>query len=114
MRHTPPGTTIRLDAAKTGQGVRVGVTDDGPGIPQEEREAVLRRFHRLERSRTMPGNGLGLSLIAAVVELHGAALRLKDARPGLRVVVDFLTPARGRTARGGTRLGNRNLPAQSP
>jgi len=70
------------------------VSDDGPGIPVEERERVLRRFYRLDRSRGTPGNGLGLALVAAVAKLHGAAPVLSDAGPGLRVTVD-LSGARG-------------------
>ena len=62
---------------------------DGCGIPEAERGRVLRRFYRLEQSRTTPGSGLGLSLAAAVAELHGAHLGLEDAEPGLRVSVGF-------------------------
>jgi signal transduction histidine kinase len=63
----------------------LSVSDDGPGIPSEEFEHVFKRFYRLERSRSMPGNGLGLSLVAAVARLHGASIRLIDNAPGLRV-----------------------------
>ena len=65
------------------------ITDRGPGIPIEERKQVLRRFYRLERSRNSPGNGLGLSLVAAVASLHGARLVLADNAPGLRVELHF-------------------------
>ena len=67
------------------------VADNGPGIPENERQAVLRRFYRLERSRTTPGSGLGLSLVAAIAELHRAELSLEDNHPGLSVVVQFHT-----------------------
>jgi signal transduction histidine kinase len=67
----------------------LSVSDDGPGIPSEEFEHVFRRFYRLERSRSMPGNGLGLSLVAAVARLHGASIRLIDNAPGLRVELRF-------------------------
>lgn len=92
LRHTPPGTriTIRV-SAMTGE-VRLAVEDTGPGIPEAERPRVVQRFYRREQSRTTPGSGLGLSLVAAVAELHGAKLRLEDAGPGLRVVVDFPSP----------------------
>ena len=72
----------------------LAITDRGPGIPNEERKQVLRRFYRLERSRNSPGNGLGLSLVAAVANLHGAQLRLTDNVPGLRVELHFPLPQR--------------------
>ena len=66
---------------------RIVVTDRGPGVPALERDRVLDRFVRLEASRSEPGSGLGLSLVAAVARLHGGALRLEDNEPGLRVVL---------------------------
>ena len=54
---------------------------------------MLKRFVRLEKSRTEPGTGLGLSLVQAVARLHGGAVRLEDNRPGLRVVLTL--PKRG-------------------
>lgn len=86
IRHCPPGTRIVLTLrAKAGGGFIGCVTDNGPGIPPEERGHVFQRFVRLERSRTTPGNGLGLALTAAVADLHGITIRLDDAAPGLLV-----------------------------
>jgi len=74
--------------AETHDGVaEIVVTDRGPGVPAAERERVLARFVRLEASRSEPGSGLGLSLVAAVARLHGGSLRLEDNEPGLRVVL---------------------------
>ena len=70
----------------------VSVADRGPGIPSDDRERVLKRFVRLEKSRTQPGTGLGLSLVAAVARLHNGSIRLEDNQPGLRVV--FALPQR--------------------
>jgi signal transduction histidine kinase len=70
-------------------GVRLTVRDHGPGIPSGERKHVLQRFYRLERSRSTPGNGLGLSLVQAVAQLHFAELALLEAGPGLAVVLKF-------------------------
>lgn len=94
IRHTPQGSHIRVVLAAhrlnyPGSGPVLAVEDDGPGVPADERGRVLHRFYRLEQSRTTPGSGLGLSLIAAVAELHGARLNLEDAKPGLRVNVIF-------------------------
>jgi signal transduction histidine kinase len=79
--------SIHLDQ-KDGEAI-LSVSDDGPGIPAQEFEHVFKRFYRLERSRSMPGNGLGLSLVAAVARLHGASIRLIDNSPGLRVELHF-------------------------
>ncbi len=67
--------------------VRITVGDHGPGIAEADRERVLRRFVRLEESRTKPGTGLGLSLVAAVARLHRGRLQLEDNSPGLKVVL---------------------------
>ena len=63
------------------------VTDQGPGIPVNERPRAVQRFYRGEGSRSTPGSGLGLTLVQAVAALHGGALRLEDAEPGLRAVL---------------------------
>ena len=90
LRHTPEGTSVRVEACGgEGRGASLVVADCGPGVPEAERSRVLQRFYRGEASRTTPGNGLGLSLVGAVAELHGATLSLQDARPGLRAVVSF-------------------------
>ena len=62
----------------------ISVSDNGPGIPQKDIEHVLKRFGRLEKSRSKPGTGLGLSLVVAVAKLHGGYLKLEDNSPGLR------------------------------
>ncbi|MEB8433159.1 ATP-binding protein [Cocleimonas sp. KMM 6892] len=69
--------------------IEVTVSDNGPGIPAEEHEKVLKRFYRLDSARSTEGNGLGLSLVKAVTDLHGAEIHFKDNRPGLRVSVIF-------------------------
>lgn len=83
---------VRLFGRRDGAMIRIGVADAGPGIPEPDRERVLQRFVRLEASRTLPGSGLGLSLVAAVARLHGGRLDLSDASPGLAVTL--LLPAR--------------------
>jgi len=69
--------------------VLVEVSDNGPGIPEAQRQRVLERFVRLEQSRTEPGSGLGLSLVAAVARLYGGDFRIEDNAPGVRAVIDL-------------------------
>ena len=89
LHHTPPGSRIALGLAPTPHGLVGHVEDDGPGIPAEARTRVLGRFVRLDSSRSTPGDGLGLALVAAVADLHGIRLTLGDAQPGLRVELRF-------------------------
>ncbi|WGS22046.1 sensor histidine kinase [Bradyrhizobium sp. ISRA463] len=70
-------------------GAVISVADDGSGIPADQHDHVFKRFYRLEQSRYTPGNGLGLSLVAAVASLHGATIELRDNSPGLLVVLCF-------------------------
>ena len=71
----------------------VSIADDGPGIPADQHEHVFKRFYRLEHSRYTPGNGLGLSLVAAVARLHGAQIEMLDNSPGLKFRLWFSAPA---------------------
>jgi len=89
IRHTPKGTHIEVSLTNYDSKLVATVADNGPGVPAEERERVFRRFYRLERSITTPGSGLGLSLVAAVAELHGIELRVEDNAPGLRITMIF-------------------------
>jgi signal transduction histidine kinase len=93
IRHTPPGAEIALSARATQGGIDATIADRGDGIPAEDRTKVFRRFFRHEKSRTAPGNGLGLALVAAVVELHTGTICLEDNKPGLRALVNFPVPA---------------------
>ncbi len=89
IRHCPAGTKITCSVTVDGDSVQAAVADGGPGIVAEEHEKVLRRLYRLEKSRSTEGTGLGLALVKAVADLHGADLALRDAGPGLCVVVRF-------------------------
>lgn len=92
MTHTPKGTTINVQLEnKDGKAV-ASVSDTGPGIPPGEYDKVTRRFYRLERARSQPGNGLGLSLAAALADYHGACLAFADNAPGLRAMITFPKP----------------------
>ncbi len=89
IKYTPPGGTVSLTMVPDAGGWALVVADSGPGIPVPAREKVFRRFFRLESSRTTPGSGLGLSLVAAVLALHDMSVRLEDNHPGLRVVMSL-------------------------
>jgi signal transduction histidine kinase len=78
---------IAVTARREGETVAIEVADHGPGIPADERTRAVHRFVRLEGARSRPGSGLGLSLAAAVVRMHGGAVRLEDNAPGLKVAV---------------------------
>jgi signal transduction histidine kinase len=83
-----PGKIV-VGVYRDGGRVLIEVSDNGPGIPSEERERVVQRFVRLEKSRTETGSGLGLSLVAAVAGLHRGTFRLEDNQPGLRAIMDL-------------------------
>ena len=83
------GGGVEVFANETDDRVEIGVVDHGPGIPEGDRERVLKRFVRLEKSRSRPGSGLGLSLASAVAQLHGGEVRLEDNSPGLRAVLSL-------------------------
>lgn len=87
IKYTPSGGRVDVTAENDQGCASLTVSDSGPGIPEDERDHVLRRFVRLEQSRSTPGNGLGLSLVVAVAGLHNGRLTLGDAMPGLKIVM---------------------------
>lgn len=100
IKYTPAGGSVAVTLAPEGGILALSVGDSGPGIDEGDRQRVLQRFVRLTQSRgaegaeSRAGSGLGLSLVKAVADLHGATLTLEDNAPGLRVVLRFpLAPA---------------------
>ena len=95
IKYTPAGGAVMLRARRRSSGeIEFSVTDTGPGVPEGDRERVTQRFVRLDNSRTEPGSGLGLSLVAAVMEAHAGRIVLDDGPgayetfgPGLRVAL---------------------------
>lgn len=86
IKFSPPGGHIELRASLAADTLCIAVTDDGSGIPVAEREHVLRRLYRGDASRQQPGHGLGLSLVSAIVRLHGYTLHIEAGeRGGTRV-----------------------------
>ena len=84
VKFTPKKGDIRIEMDANRQ---IVISDNGPGVAEEERERVFNRLYRGESSRTSPGAGLGLSLVAAVVQLHNGSIELEDAKPGLSVTL---------------------------
>lgn len=93
IKFTGSGGTVRISCAEEVGSPTIVIRDTGPGIPEDERSAVLSRFYRSERDRLVSGSGLGLSVVAAIVRLHGFELQLEDARPGLRATIRCRPPA---------------------
>ena len=89
IKHGSEAGRVMVELDQGGTGTVISVSDNGPGIPADEHQHVFRRFYRLERSRRTPGNGLGMSLVAAVARLHEARIRLIDNMPGLKVELQF-------------------------
>lgn len=93
LKYAAPGGTdgrkVVVGASRSADAVELFVKDNGPGIPEADRQRVVERFVRLESGVSQPGSGLGLSLVAAVARLHNGALRLQDNGPGLdaRIVI---------------------------
>jgi signal transduction histidine kinase len=87
LLHTPPGTPVAVSLEADAHVATVSVADAGRGVPPGDHARILQRFARGEASRTTPGNGLGLSLVAAVTAAHGGTIAVDDNRPGLRVTL---------------------------
>jgi signal transduction histidine kinase len=94
IKHGRDAGQVTVEVKEADGGAVISVADDGPGIPVDEYQHVFKRFYRLERSRRTPGNGLGLSLVAAVARLHGARIEMLDNLPGLKVQLWFPSPTR--------------------
>jgi len=89
IKHGRQAGQVTAEVARDGNDAVISIADDGPGIPVNECQQVFKRFYRLERNRRTPGNGLGLSLVAAVARLHGARIEMADNAPGLKFKLLF-------------------------
>jgi signal transduction histidine kinase len=92
VKFTPPGGQVILSLDEEGE---VTVADTGPGLPDGLKDTLLQRFTRGDRARHLPGNGLGLSLVAAVARLHGFALAFDESAPGCRAIITTDRSERG-------------------
>lgn len=89
LRHSAENVEINVSITSNETSNTIIVSDNGPGIPAEEYKHIFKRFYRLENSRTTPGNGLGLSMVQAIAELHTAKITLRDNKPGLKFSICF-------------------------
>ena len=117
IKHGRDAGQVTVEVTQGDGGAVISVADDGPGIPVDECQQVFKRFYRLERSRCTPGNGLGLSLVAAVARLHGASIEMGDNAPGLKFSLRFPMRPEPGFENGGLselcRTPERSNPAQS-
>ena len=89
--HTPKKTQINMTLCSSRTHTELIITDNGPGIADAYHQKVFQRFYRLEQSRSTSGNGLGLSIVLAITELHEGTLTLADKKPGLKITVSIPT-----------------------
>ena len=89
IKYGGDGCTITVAVGESAEGAYMTVSDNGPGIDNADKNRVLQQFVRLETERNTPGNGLGLSLVKAICQFHGATLNLSDNDPGLVATIQF-------------------------
>lgn len=90
VKFSPEKTSVTVEVKEKQKGLEVSIADQGFGLSKDEMEKVFQRFYRADKSRNSAGNGLGLSLVKAIIELHKAKIHLEDNAPGLRVRITFL------------------------
>ena len=89
IKYTPNNGNLSVSLIKLNTEIVITIADNGPGIPATERDKVFRRFYRLDQSRSSSGNGLGLSMVSAVIALHNGNITLEDNIPGLRTIIQL-------------------------
>ncbi len=87
IKYTPQRGNLSISLIRLNTEALITIADDGPGIPEAQRENVFRRFYRLDQSRSSSGNGLGLSMVSAVVSMHNGRIELQSNHPGLKTVI---------------------------
>jgi signal transduction histidine kinase len=92
LKYAGANSTVTMEVCASGGQALLMVKDEGPGIAESELNNVTRRFYRLDHSRSKPGNGLGLSIVKAIANLHGGTLHLRNLHPGLEVALALPLP----------------------
>jgi two-component system sensor histidine kinase KdpD len=96
-KYSPPNSTIHIAARRNDDSVRFSVEDEGPGIPERERESVFERFYRSETHNGSSGGlGMGLSIVRGIIEAHGGRIWVESGKKGARFVFDLPVAADGR------------------
>jgi signal transduction histidine kinase len=93
IKFTPPGGLVDIRLRDADDGLWIDVDDSGPGIAMDQRDAVTRRFYRIDSCRSTPGSGLGLSIVSAIARLHGFSLVIGDSERGARLSLHCRTSA---------------------
>lgn len=93
LRYTPEGGEVRIETSVKRSEAVIRVCDNGPGIPESERERIFERFYRAEGTKTIPGTGLGLAIVRRVAELHGGKPSVSDGIDGKGVCFQITFPA---------------------
>lgn len=86
LKFAPENGTITLELTSNNEQIIITVQDTGSGVPESDKEKIFTRFHRAEKSRSLPGTGLGLSLVLAVISLHGGQIRAENTDSGFRII----------------------------
>lgn len=86
VKYTPQNGTIKINLERAGQRARIEIEDSGTGIPESDIERIFERFYRCDQSRSSSGIGLGLSLVAAVIDLHGGNIKAENTESGFRII----------------------------
>lgn len=89
LRYCPSGANIEVRSSMSSGSGALIVSDSGPGVPIDERKRIFERFYRVDVSRTTSGNGLGLSMVAAIAQLHAIEIQVEDNQPGLRIILNL-------------------------
>ncbi|MCY4227784.1 MAG: HAMP domain-containing sensor histidine kinase [Gammaproteobacteria bacterium] len=87
IKYTPEHGKISISLRLSENRVTVIIADNGPGIPETQKEGIFVRFYRLDQSRNSPGSGLGLSMTKAIINLHKGSVEPENNEPGMRMVV---------------------------
>ena len=98
IKYTPERGNIHISLIQLNTEALITIADNGPGIPESEKENVFRRFYRLDQSRSSSGNGLGLSMVSAVVSMHNGSIELQNNHPGLKIVITLPLTAQPQTS----------------